>query len=486
MSGASIQSGDDAVAGVVISRLEVRLALLAELHELTRRRGQAIVDRRFEAAFPPTGRGPRGGDLAAGGFADLESAARPAEGHLLAGGGSAWSNRHPRSSPRSSVSTVTTRRSSVPSPRRPDAGSSRRICPAGRIERMPRGRLLRPRPGEDAPHEPVPAIPSQVASGGIDAAEFAELVRSFNEVTVRLESTHASLKEEVVTLKRELADAQARLRRSRQLAALGEMAAGIAHEIRNPLGAIGLTLERLTEDLAGRPEQLELCGRVSRAVVRLDTIVGDVLSFARDTRVQPVRVDVARPLLAALEATEDLVERHSVDVDLDLEDGIEADIDASLFEQAVLNVMRNACEAMAAVQGPRRLVVRLRRREIRDPREGLVPHAVAEIEDTGPGIDEATRERIFNPFFTTRAEGRASGSRSCIASSTPMADASMCRSSSEGTRMLLAVPEEYRAASPADEGGEEDGRSLDGAVRRRVRDNAETGVEEAGSDRGAA
>ena len=332
----------------------------------------------------------------------------------------------------------------------------------------------------------VPAIPGQVASGGIDAAEFAELVRSFNEVTVRLESTHASLKEEVVTLKRELADAQARLRRSRQLAALGEMAAGIAHEIRNPLGAIGLTLEALTEDLAGRPEQLELCGRVSRAVVRLDTIVGDVLSFARDTRVQPVRVDVARPLLAALEATEDLVERHSVDVDLDLEDGIEADIDASLFEQAVLNVMRNACEAMASVQGPRRLVVRLHRQEIRDPREGLVPHAVAEIEDTGPGIDEATRERIFNPFFTTRAEGTGLG----LAIVHRIVDAHGgrldVRSSSEGTRMLLAVPEEYRAASPADEGGEEDGRSLDGAVRRRVRDNAVTEVEKAGSDRGAA
>ena len=107
-------------------------------------------------------------------------------------------------------------------------------------------------------------------SGGIDAAEFAELVRAFNEVTARLESTHASLRREVASLKDELAEAQDRLRRSRQLAALGEMAAGIAHEIRNPLGAIGLTLEALTEDLADRPAELELCGRVTRAVVRLE------------------------------------------------------------------------------------------------------------------------------------------------------------------------------------------------------------------------
>ncbi|MEC8321591.1 MAG: ATP-binding protein, partial [Planctomycetota bacterium] len=102
------------------------------------------------------------------------------------------------------------------------------------------------------------------------------------------------------------------------------------------------------------------------------------------------------------------------------------------------------------------------------------------------GIDEATRERIFNPFFTTRAEGTGLG----LAIVHRIVDAHGgrldVRSSPEGTRMLLAIPEEHRAASPADEGGEEDGRSLDGAVRRRVRDNAVTEVEKAGSDRGAA
>lgn len=313
--------------------------------------------------------------------------------------------------------------------------------------------------------------------GRIDAVEFAELVRAFNEVTARLEATHGALRREVSSLKDELAEAQARLRRSRQLAALGEMAAGIAHEIRNPLGAIGLTLEALTEDLADRPEQLELCGRVSRAVVRLDAIVGDVLAFARDTRVRPAATAVAGPVLAAIEGAEDLVERHDVDVDLAVDESIEAEIDAPLLEQALLNLVRNACEAMATVDRPRRLEVSCGGRELRDPDAGLLPHAVIEIRDSGPGIPAEVRERMFNPFFTTRAEGTGLG----LAIVHRIVDAHGGRldveSSDDGTVLRVSIPVAFRgerAGGAEDEGG----RSLGGAVRRRVRDSA--------ADRGAA
>ncbi len=314
-------------------------------------------------------------------------------------------------------------------------------------------------------------------AAGIDAAEFAELVRAFNEVTARLESTHGALRREVSSLKDELAEAQARLRRSRQLAALGEMAAGIAHEIRNPLGAIGLTLEALTEDLVGRPEQLELCGRVSRAVSRLDTIVGDVLAFARDTRVRPSAAPVARPVLAALAGAEDLVEVHDVDVDLDLDESIEAEIDGPLLEQALLNLVRNACEAMAAVDRPRRLEVFVGARELRDPDAGIVAHAVVEVRDSGAGIPTEVRERMFNPFFTTRAEGTGLG----LAIVHRIVDAHGGRldveSAGEGTTMRVSLPVVFRGERASD-GDDEGGRSLGGAVRRRVRDSA--------SDRGAA
>ena len=329
----------------------------------------------------------------------------------------------------------------------------------------------------------TPAAVRPTGPGGIDAAEFAELVQAFNEVTARLESTHGSLRREVASLKDELAEAQSRLRRSRQLAALGEMAAGIAHEIRNPLGAIGLTLEALTEDLADRPEQLELCGRVTRAVTRLDSIVGDVLAFARDTRVRPAASMVAMPVLAALAATEDLIDRHRIDVDLDLDESLVAEVDAALLEQALLNVMRNACEAMASDGGSRRLVVRLAGQDLRDPDAGVVGHAVVEIEDSGPGIPEDVRRRMFNPFFTTRAEGTGLG----LAIVHRIVDAHGGRvdveTTGDGTTMRCSLPVSFRGERI--EADDEDGTTLGGAVRRRVRDNAGTAAGEE-PDRGAA
>ena len=149
---------------------------------------------------------------------------------------------------------------------------------------------------------------------GIDPAELAALMQSFSEVTSRLEETHGHLRSEVASLKSELAEAHARLERSAQLAALGEMAAGIAHEIRNPLGCIALNVEALSDDVRGKPEQLELCVRVSKAVTRLDTIVGDVLAFARDTRVRPVRGEISGVVHSAVMSASDLLESSDIDL----------------------------------------------------------------------------------------------------------------------------------------------------------------------------
>ena len=120
---------------------------------------------------------------------------------------------------------------------------------------------------------------------GLD--DLRQLMLTINETTQRLQQTHESLQLEVSRLQGELAEANAQLLRSRSLAALGEMAAGIAHEIRNPLASIGLYAQMLVEDLADRPETSRLAGKIGGAVDRLDTIVRDVLRFARATSVQP-------------------------------------------------------------------------------------------------------------------------------------------------------------------------------------------------------
>ena len=99
-------------------------------------------------------------------------------------------------------------------------------------------------------------LPSEPSLG---VEELKELMRSVTETTQRLQQTHIALREQVSRLQGELAEANAQLRRSRSLAALGEMAAGIAHEVRNPLGSIQLYIQVLKEDLADRPEQAQLC-----------------------------------------------------------------------------------------------------------------------------------------------------------------------------------------------------------------------------------
>ena len=179
--------------------------------------------------------------------------------------------------------------------------------------------------------------------------------------------------------------------------------------------------------------------------------------------------------MAAVAHAEDLVDAHDIDVDLSLDEDLEVMADASLLEQSLLNLVRNACEAMALVDGPRRLMVGLHSRELRDPERGIIPHAVFEIRDTGPGIPEEVRERMFNPFFTTRAEGTGLG----LAIVHRIVDAHGGRldvsAGHPGTIMCLSLPLELRPEIMGDDVAE-DGRSLEGAVRRRVRDNSGRGA----------
>ena len=120
------------------------------------------------------------------------------------------------------------------------------------------------------------------AAGSMSASELGELFGAFNEVTNRLQETHERLTGEVVRLKGQLRRANDELDRSRRLAALGEMAAGIAHEVRNPLGSIGLYAEMLLADLKSESPEHEIADKIKRAVVGLDAVVGDVLTFSQD------------------------------------------------------------------------------------------------------------------------------------------------------------------------------------------------------------
>lgn len=244
---------------------------------------------------------------------------------------------------------------------------------------------------------------------GLD--DLRELMRSVTESTQRLHGTHIALQNQVVRLQAELADANAALRRSQALAALGEVAAGIAHEVRNPLGSIQLFAQMLAEDVSDRPGCAELCAKILTAVQGLDAIVHDVLAFARDTAARPEPIDAADLVERSLSHCASLLRtvRH-VRVVLEPDSGATLRADPHLLTQALSNVIRNAIEAMAdQPNGDGQLRVGVARRRIRCPDGRQRLHVIFSVQDSGPGIPADAMDRIFNPFFTTRKTGTGLG-----------------------------------------------------------------------------
>lgn len=240
--------------------------------------------------------------------------------------------------------------------------------------------------------------------------ELPELLRMFNEVSVRLSETHHRLEDRVAGLQRELADAQEGLRRSRALAALGEMAAGIAHEVRNPLASMALHAEVLREDLVDRPAQCELLEKIARAIARLDAIVGDVLRFARsahgEMRSMPVR-DAVDDAVSACRAE---ISDARVEVECRVAAALEAFCDPTALIQAIVNLIRNAVEAISeAGASVRRIRIDASERERLGTDGRRARMTVIAVEDSGPGFDPKVVDRVFTPFVTTRAAGTGLG-----------------------------------------------------------------------------
>src|SRR6185295_12976289 len=123
--------------------------------------------------------------------------------------------------------------------------------------------------------------------------ELGRIIMAYSEVTDRLQQSHEKLQQTVVALREELGEKNQLLERKNRLAALGEMAAGLAHEIRNPLGGIHLYASLLAKDVAGMAPSAELVKKISGGVKRLEALVGQVLAFSREIAVNLVECDLA-------------------------------------------------------------------------------------------------------------------------------------------------------------------------------------------------
>lgn len=253
---------------------------------------------------------------------------------------------------------------------------------------------------------PIPdAIGGAALTGTLSATDLAELMTAFNEVTAKLERTHAQLRGEVRRLSAELREANEALQRSKRLAALGEMAAGIAHEVRNPLASISLYARMLEEDLADRPESSVVASKIAGAVRGLDAVVGDVLTFAKEITPRPVACDAGVLLDRAMDACRAETGPVYRD-DKSAEIGIECD--PGMVHQALVNILRNAGEANRVAGGA--VIIAGVSAGMVDPDDAdPTPGVVLRVRDDGDGIPSGVIERMFNPFFTTRAAGTGLG-----------------------------------------------------------------------------
>jgi len=228
----------------------------------------------------------------------------------------------------------------------------------------------------------------------------AMLVNPFVSENRRQTKRYRLLAEELAETNRRLEQAQEEARRSERLAALGQLTAGLAHEIRNPLAVIKGSAETLTRRLqSADPLTTEVAGYISSEVNRLNTIVTRFLNFARPLKLERRPTQIPPLLGRALKVAYDRWPEAKVEVAQQYSENLpEISVDPDLCEQAFTNLVLNAYEAMTDTGG--RLTVRVAAANS-DGRRGVE----VDIEDTGPGIPAELHEQIFNPFFTTKKEG---------------------------------------------------------------------------------
>jgi signal transduction histidine kinase len=243
-------------------------------------------------------------------------------------------------------------------------------------------------------------------SGNVSPAqrieELGRIIMAYSEVTEKLQQSHEKLQETVIALREELGEKNRLLERKNRLAALGEMAAGMAHEIRNPLGGIHLYASMLAKDVAHMPQSLTTVKKISGGVKRLEALVSQVLAFSRDIQVTPVEADLAEVVAKAVELASPKLDALHVVWEVEGPAAMPVRVDPLMLEQALLNLLLNSAEAMEERGGSIRIFYGagedVGARQLR-----LV------VRDTGPGIPATVLDRIFDPFFTTKDTGTGLG-----------------------------------------------------------------------------
>lgn len=217
--------------------------------------------------------------------------------------------------------------------------------------------------------------------------EVGEVARGFNRMMDDLEEARDREKVQ-----------QAQLAHTEKMAAVGTLAAGVAHEVNNPLAGILSCIENMRADPSDEEMRKRYLGLIHDGLKRIEHTVANLLDFSRPRHLRPEPTSINHNLRHVLELVQYQVRRDGIEVREDL-DPAEPVVLADHFqmEQLFLNLVLNALQAM-----PDGGVMRLRSKVTGDA-------VVVEVHDTGPGIPDEIRDRIFDPFFTTREVGQGTG-----------------------------------------------------------------------------
>lgn len=232
-----------------------------------------------------------------------------------------------------------------------------------------------------------------------DDAQLRQAFALFSETSEKLAGAYLELQGQVARLTSELADANGELARRERLSALGEMAAQVAHQLRTPLATALLYTGHLARPHLSDADRIRFADKSLSRLRYLERLIQDMLLFVKGAR-QARETFPLRPLLEELAQTIEphaaqrgvMLEWPSPDVDLGLTG------DRQAIAGALINLLENAIQATPA-GGQVRLSV---------GGQGS-PFAAFQVEDSGAGIPESARERLFEPFFSTRGEGSGLG-----------------------------------------------------------------------------
>lgn len=232
----------------------------------------------------------------------------------------------------------------------------------------------------------------------------AVLVNRFAVENRRQVQRLQDLSEKLEETNRQLQRAEADARRAERLAALGQLSAGLAHEIRNPLGVIKGSADMLNKKVTGsEPLVAELAGYISSEVNRLNALVVRFLDFARPSKLELRPERISEIVDRALDAATASVPNDGVKIERQYAPNLpEIPADPQLCEQVFVNLIANALQAMQAQNGSLEKTLRLSIAPETSRGEAGVGVIV---EDTGPGVPPELREQIFNPFFTSKKDG---------------------------------------------------------------------------------